>query len=365
MASKSRSTPGGIPTRPVTSPAQRTGSKVPRPSRRPLWFLIGGLAGAGLGAAILLPRPAGPPPGTELPNPALTAPAIAPTQTAKSRPQFDKDAAWKHLTKQVEFGPRVAGLPGHTACLNWMTGVLTPLADKVEKQEFSGNLIIKRLPMANVIATWKGTGAPAEGILLAAHWDTRPTADEDRDPVKVGKPIPGANDGASGVAVLLELARLLKQNPPPVPVTLVFFDGEDYGPGIDRMFLGSKHFATHLPPGTPHQGALLDMIGDKELVIPKEGYSSQGAPEVQATVYSIAKRLGYAKQFPDEIGSPIMDDHLPLLEQGLKVIDLIDFNYGPNHSWWHTHADTPDKCSAASLKTVGDVMAEWIYTRGG
>ena len=256
-------------------------------------------------------------------------------------------------------------MSGHPACLEWMAGVLKPLAEKVERQEFTASLGSKRLPMTNLIATWGASGAAqGEGLLFAAHWDTRPSADEEPNFADRKKPIPGANDGASGVAVLLELARLLKQSPPPVPVTLVFFDGEDYGPSLERMFLGSQYFAQHLPPGTPRQGALLDMIGDRELVIPKEKYSIDAAPRVVEAVYKIAKRLGYEKQFPDENGPSIMDDHLPLIQSGLQVIDLIDFNYGPNHSWWHTHQDTPDKCSPASLKVVGDVMAEWIYSRG-
>lgn len=364
MASKSQPHSGGMPS-PTVPPSRVSRRGLPRPSRRPLWFLVGGLAGAGLGVAVLFPRPAGPPPGSSVPPPAITTHAATPAPVVKKRPAFDKDAAWKHLTQQVEFGPRVAGMPGHAACLEWLTGALKPLAEHVEQQDFTANLGVKRLPMANVIATWgAGGAAQGEGLLLAAHWDTRPTADEERDVAAKKKPIPGANDGASGVAVLLELARLLKQSPPPVPVTLVFFDGEDYGPGVERMFLGSNYFAKHLPSGTPRQGALLDMIGDKDLAIPKEGYSSQAAPEVIEAVYSIAKRLGYEKQFPNEVAEPIMDDHLPLIQNGLKVIDLIDFNYGPGHAWWHTHQDTPDKCSPASLKAVGDVMAEWIYTRG-
>lgn len=362
MASKSSSRAGLPSSAPPSRPSRRV---VPRPSRRPLWFLVGGLAGAGLAIAVLVPRPAGPPHGTETLTPTTSAPVVAPATLSKQRPTFDKEAAWKHLTKQVEFGPRVAGMPGHAACLEWMNGVLKPLAEKVEQQEFTANLGSKRLPMTNVVASWHTSGAAAgEGLLLAAHWDTRPTADEERDTAAKRKPIPGANDGASGVAVLLELARMLKQSPPPVPVTLVLFDGEDYGPGLERMFLGSNHFAKNLPPGTPRQGALLDMIGDKDLAIPQEGYSSQAAPQVMAEVYALAQRLGYEKQFPDLEGQPIMDDHLPLIQSGLKVIDLIDFNYGPGHAWWHTHQDTPDKCSPASLKVVGDVMAEWIYSRG-
>jgi Zn-dependent M28 family amino/carboxypeptidase len=241
---------------------------------------------------------------------------------------------------------------------------LTPLADKVERQDFSDFVRGKKLEMSNVIARWNGTGgSDAGGVLLAAHWDTRPTADYEPDPDNRRKPIPGANDGASGVAVLLELARMFKSVPPSVPVMLVFFDGEDYGPGVDLMFLGSRYFANHLPAKTPKRGVLIDMIGDRDLEIPREGHSVRVAPDVVNEVYDIAERRGYGKQFPKREGGPIEDDHIPLHRKGLKIIDLIDFDYGPGHSWWHTLADTPDKCSPASLKAVGEVLLEWTYTR--
>jgi Zn-dependent M28 family amino/carboxypeptidase len=278
--------------------------------------------------------------------------------------RFDGDRAYADLSKQVEFGPRVPSTAGHKKCRQFLVDTLTPLADKVERQDFSDYIRGSKLEMSNVIARWNGSGgADASGVLLAAHWDTRPTADYEQDPDNRKKPIPGANDGASGAAVLLELARMFKSAPPPVPVMVVFFDGEDYGPGIDLMFLGSKYFASHLPQRTPKRGVLIDMIGDRDLVIPREGHSQDVAPDVVDEIYSIAQRRGYEKQFPQRDGGPIEDDHIPLHRKGLKVIDLIDFDYGPGHSWWHTLADTPDKCSPASLKAVGEVLLEWTYTR--
>ncbi len=286
-------------------------------------------------------------------------------------PAFDADRAFKQLEKQVAFGPRVPNLPSHRACRDYLVDILKPLADKVELQKFDRRVGGKTLAMSNIIATWPGEGGKSqgekpgkEGVLLCAHWDTRPTADYEATAEKRKTPIAGANDGASGVAVLLEAARLFKRTPPPVPVTIVLFDGEDFGPGIENMFLGSKHFAANLPADVPQRGILLDMVGDKELRIPQEQYSLTRARDVVAQVYGIAGRLGYRQQFPEEVGQAIEDDHVPLLRRGLQVIDLIDFDYGPGHSWWHTLQDTPDKCSPASLKAVGDVVVEWVYSQG-
>lgn len=279
---------------------------------------------------------------------------------------FDADRAFKQLEKQVAFGPRVPNLSSHRACRDYLVDTLKPLAGRVELQEFNRRVSGKTLAMSNIIAKWEGQGSKPgkEGVLLCAHWDTRPTADYEATAAKRKTPIAGANDGASGVAVLLEAARLFKANPPPVPVTLVFFDGEDFGPGIEHMFFGSKHFAANLPADVPQRGILLDMVGDKDLRIPQEQYSLTRARDVVAQVYGIAGRLGYRQQFPEEVGQPIEDDHVPLLRRGLQVIDLIDFDYGPGHSWWHTLQDTPDKCSPASLKAVGDVVVEWVYSQG-
>lgn len=277
-------------------------------------------------------------------------------------PGFDGARAFSLLERQVAFGPRVPGAPGHRDCARYLEETLKQCADSVERQTFTARLDGKTLPMVNLIARWKGEGAAAagSGVLLCAHWDTRPTADYEFSPANRLRPIPGANDGASGVAVLLELARQFRTKRPPAPVMIVLFDGEDYGPGIDRMFLGSTHFARNLPAGVPRKGILLDMVGDRDLVIPQEAHSVRQAPEVVRQVYAAARRLGLQRQFPDRLGDPIEDDHVPLHRVGLKVIDLIDFDYGPGHSWWHTLADTPDKCSVASLQAVGDVVRTWV-----
>jgi glutaminyl-peptide cyclotransferase len=272
---------------------------------------------------------------------------------AAGLPAFDRNAAWRQLEAQLAFGPRPVGVPAHEKLKDYLAAELRKTTDDVQLQQWTDPTI--HLPLTNLIARYPGKGAGS--VLLAAHWDTRPTADHDPDPANKAKAIPGANDGASGVAVLLELARLLKSNPPPVTVWLVFFDGEDYGPGTDRMFLGSIYFARNQPPGTPRKGVLLDMIGDAELSVPKEQTSLQRAPEVVSEVWAAARRAGQQAHFPDRAGDTIYDDHIPLLNAGIDCIDLIDFEY--DH--WHTLADTADKCSPDSLGVIGATMVAWIY----
>lgn len=316
--------------------------------RLALPLAIVALAG-GLGAVLLRgPRAA-----------RVDTPAVA---AAPAKLAFDGQAAFKDLEKQVAFGPRVPNAPGHAACRDYLVETLKPLADSVERQDFTWRVGQRTLRMSNIVARWKGAGGK-NPALLSAHWDTRPWADYETTRAGRRTPIPGANDGASGVAVLLEAARMFKKTPPPVPVMLVLFDGEDYGPETDRMFLGSRHFADHLPPDVPKRGILLDMVGDKDLEIPKEAYSVENAQEVVDEVYGLAKKLGLERYFPPLVDRMIEDDHLPLQKKGLKVIDLIDFDYGPDHTWWHTLADTPDKCSPHSLAVVGEVVTRWVYSQ--
>jgi glutaminyl-peptide cyclotransferase len=209
--------------------------------------------------------------------------------------------------------------------------------------------------MWNVIGeqNWKDA---AVHVLLMAHWDSRPTANEDPDPENRTKPIPGANDGASGVAVLLELARAIKDRHPGVGIMYVMDDGEDLGPGIDEMFLGADFFAKNLPSPKPDYGILLDMIGDKDLAVPMEKNSRFRAETLTRAFYSNAMKIGLSKTFPYEMGPEILDDHLTLNDHGVPTMDLIDFTYAP----WHTLKDTPEYCSAESLKKVGVALESFL-----
>ena len=282
--------------------------------------------------------------------------------TAAGLAAFDSGSAWNYLQAQLAFGPRPVGTPAHEKLKDYLAAELRKASADVQLQQWTDPAI--HLPLTNLIARFPGKGSgQTQGLplLLAAHWDTRPTADYDPDPANRSKPIPGANDGASETAVLLQLARVLKENPPPVTIWLVFFDGEDYGPGLDRMFIGSRYFAKNQPAGTPRKGVLLDMIGAANVSVPKERNSAQRAPGVLSEVWTAAKRAGHQAEFPDQMGDEIYDDHLPLLDAGIACIDVIDFTYAP----WHTLADTADKCSAQSLGVIGDTMIAWIYGQKG
>jgi glutaminyl-peptide cyclotransferase len=269
---------------------------------------------------------------------------------------FDPAKAWAHLHKQVSYGPRVPGSQSAKSCRAYLAQQLLATCDTVEQQEFSVKVGTKTLPMVNLIGRFK-VAAPRR-ILLAAHWDSRPTADE--NPMgQRNQPILGANDGASGVAVLLELARVFHTTPPALGVDIVLFDGEDYGPGVDMMFLGARHFAARLTASqiaAYNYGILLDMIGDAQLDIRPESNSEAVAGDVYATALSLSDALGY-RAFKQSGELAIEDDHLALIERGLRVYDFIDMNY----DYWHTTQDTEDKCSKQSLEAVGRVVENMVY----
>lgn len=281
--------------------------------------------------------------------------ASAPPRT----PAFDETRAFSDLEHQVALGYRVPGTAAHRTTRDWLVAQLKAAGAEVTLQPFSQPLGGRETQMWNIIAQVPGTGAaPRELVLLAAHWDSRPTADKDPDPARRATPIAGANDGASGVAVLLEVARQLQARPIDRDVTIVLFDGEDYGPEINNMLLGSKYYAKHLPERKPTWGILLDMIGDKDLAIYREPDSEARAKAVNDRVFSAARQLGYLRTagqpgFVDaQFRYTITDDHTPINDAGIPMVDLIDFTYTP----WHTTGDTVDKCSAASLKVVGNTL---------
>lgn len=285
------------------------------------------------------------------------------TPTA-DRPGFDGQAAYALVERQVAFGPRVPGTEGHALQLEWMLARLDSLAPEVVADTFPHVTVTgDSLTLVNLLARFR----PEESrrILLLAHWDTRPRSDEARDSALMDVPVPGANDGASGTAVLLELARLMAGDPPPMGVDLLLVDGEDYGPGREDMFLGARRYASTLPEeGRPVYGVLLDMVGDADASFPVEQNSAAYARVVVRKVWRAAEALGYRDFFPTAAGGPVYDDHIPLIEAGLPTANLIDFVYGPGHAYWHTPEDTPDKVSAATLGMVGEVVAELIYSGG-
>jgi glutaminyl-peptide cyclotransferase len=296
-------------------------------------------------------------------NEAQQSSRVARPRQVVAVPDFSGKEAFSYLTAQTNFGPRNPNSVGHRNCLDYLVGELRRFADAVNRQDFTHTGSRgEEIRLTNVIASFNL--AATNRVMLAAHWDTRPWADQDSDPSKRNKPVIGANDGASGVAVLLEVAKLIKQSPPPIGVDILLFDGEDLGRNNDltNFALGSKHFASHKSPTfNPQYGVLLDMIGDAQLEIKKEQNSVRYAPDVVDYVWSVAQRLGIL-QFVSESGPYVYDDHIPLNEAGIKTIDLIDFDY-PDRSnrYWHTSEDTPDKCSPASLQAVGTLLVHLIY----
>ncbi len=278
---------------------------------------------------------------------------------------FSANRSWAHLTKQLSLGFRVPGTSGHRACRAYITQELLKTCDTVEEQVFSADLpVLGETEMYNIIGR---TNLNAERrIILAAHWDTRPSADYN-PPGQRDQPIPGANDGASGVAVLLELAQVFKTIPPEIGVDFVFFDGEDVGPDLAHMFYGSKYFAEQLSPEQVDQynyGILLDMVGDRDLDIHPETNSEGRAGMVFATAREVSRELGYFC-FKTSDTRPITDDHLPLIAKGIRMYDFIDFRYtswpGEGISYWHTTEDTEDKCSKTSLEAIGRTIENMVY----
>lgn len=294
-----------------------------------------------------------------------------PAGPTPGRPAFDGTEAMELVRLQVGFGPRVPGTEGHRAQLDWMLDRLDSLAPELVADTFTHVTTAgDTLTLTNVLARF----APdtSRRILLLAHWDTRPTSDEAADSAERTTPVPGANDGGSGTAVLLTLASILSESPPPVGVDLLFVDGEDYGPTIDDMLLGAIRYAEDLEDGDdevfggerPVYGVLLDMVGDADPRFLVEGYSAQFANVVVRKVWRAAERLGYEDHFPDRVGQDLNDDHVPLINAGLPTANVIDFTYGPGNAYWHTPRDVPENVSASTLEMVGEVITELIYSGG-
>ena len=272
-------------------------------------------------------------------------------------PTYSGELAFTFLEKQCEFGPRPPGSDAHRAMREWLVSVLQGYADEVSVQQFTaldtdGNEVV----LSNVIASFEMDAG--ERVLFGAHWDTRWIAERDPDEDNRGRPILGANDGASGVAVLLGLAAMMSERSPDVGVDLVFFDGEDggNGGGFDNFCVGSTFFAGRMGDYAPVYAVVVDMVGDRDLAIPVEPNSMSACPSVVGMVWDAAERVG-ATSFTRESGSAMFDDHIPLIRAGVPSALIIDFDY----TYWHTIEDTPDKCSVESLREVGAVLAELIY----
>ena len=276
--------------------------------------------------------------------------------------EFVGTSSFSYIQSQVAFGPRVPGTPAHEKMGDWLDSLLRQRADTVVVQSWTHLTAAKtKLPLRNFIARFNP--AADKRLLLLAHWDSRPVSDSptSRD---LSHAVLGANDGGSGVALLLGVADVLKRTPPAIGVDLLFVDGEDYGDftkSPNDVLIGSRYYGAHQLAGSrPLYAVLFDLVADKDLQIYQEGNSLVGAPEVVELVWDTAKELGYGGYFIASPRHTLIDDHLELQKAGIRAIDVVDFDYPA----WHTQYDTIDKVSAASLQVVGDVAVELIRREG-
>ena len=288
-------------------------------------------------------------------------------------PQFNPDSAYQYIQNQVDFGPRVPNSKGHLACASWLNSKLQSfgaetIIQKGEVTAFNGD----KLNIQNIIGQF--SPEKTQRILLFAHWDTRPVADKDiKD---ADKPIDGANDGGSGVGVLLEIARQFSLKEPNYGIDIIFFDAEDYGTFRGRSSsmkddwcLGSQYWGKNppIPNYRPKYGILLDMVGEKNAQFPKEYFSTYFARNVVDKVWNTGRRLGYSNYFISTelvYNQQITDDHRYVnILANIPSIDII--SYDPNQNkfgdYHHTHADNMDIIDKNSLKAVGQTVIEVIY----
>lgn len=294
---------------------------------------------------------------------------------SKVSPDFSADSAYAFIQAQVDFGARVPGTPAHKACGDYLSSKLktygaTVMEQRAEITHYDG----KNLTIRNIIGSWNPENE--KRILLFAHWDSRPFADEETDIRRQQQPIAGADDGGSGVGVLLEIARQLHQRPVEVGIDIIFFDLEDWGQPLfdknpvqgDWWCLGSQYWAEqpHVENYEAAYGILLDMVGANNATFLKEGYSMQYAPGVVEKIWSTASRLGYGSHFLSRSGGYITDDHVPVnTHQRAPSVDIINLKgdtrtgFAPH---WHTLLDDMRNIDRHTLKVVGQTVLEVIYT---
>ena len=289
-------------------------------------------------------------------------------------PKFDKDKAYNFIQTQVDFGPRVPGSVAHDRCMQWLQAQLKSFgAETTIQNGVTERHDGRRLQIKNIIATFNPQAS--KRVLLCAHWDTRYVADQDEDKNRRKEPILGADDGGSGVGVLLEVARQLGLNKPNnLGVDIIFFDVEDQGiPGRTTMTnsdktwcLGSQYWARkkHKAGYTAEYGILLDMVGSRGARFPKEGFSVQHAGTHVNRVWKKAKAKGFAKWFVEEQGGEITDDHVFVtLIGGIPTLDIINLpgNGRTFGRYWHTHKDNMEVIDKNTLKAVGQTVLAVLY----
>lgn len=289
-----------------------------------------------------------------------------PAKAVVNPPMFQADSAYAWVEAQLAFGPRAPGTPAHAACASYLLQELGRFSDTVQLQTapitaHDG----KKFQLKNIIASFQPD--LQKRVLLAAHWDTRPRAEQDSE--RTDEAIAGANDGASGVAVLLEIARLLQQQQPAIGVDIVLFDLEDYGISevADSYCLGSQYWAAnpHRADYMPQYGILLDMVGAPGARFFMEGFSMYYAPHVVRKVWNAAHALGYSPFFSFQQSGPITDDHYYVNKiANIPMIDIIQHDPGTSTGfgqYWHTHADDIEQIDRATLQAVGQTVLWVLY----
>lgn len=292
---------------------------------------------------------------------------------SKISPDFDADSAYSFVEKQVSFGPRVPGTSAHEACGDYLSAKLSSFGAQVVEQKadvthYNG----RNIKIRNIIGSYQPE--KEKRVLLFAHWDSRPFADEESDGQRQKLPIDGADDGASGVGVLLEIARQLQQKPTNIGIDIIFFDLEDWGqPSFEKDFLegdwwcvGSRYWSEnpHVAGYKAAYGILLDMVGADGATFLREGYSIQHASNIVSKIWGTASKLGFGRFFVQRNGTYITDDHVPIIEN-MKVpcVDIINLKDTPTGfaPHWHTHKDNMQIINKESLNAAGQTVMEVIY----
>lgn len=279
---------------------------------------------------------------------------------------FNRDSAYAYVARQVEFGPRVPNTEAHKQAGEWLTSELKRHGGKVIEQKadlkaFDGTVLKSK----NIFAQFNPENK--DRILLLAHWDSRPWADKDPDASNHKKAVPGANDGASGTGVLLEIARQISVEGTDKGIDILFVDAEDWGTDGDEdsWALGTKYFVEHLPVAgySPQVAILLDMVGGKGATFCREYFSEQSAPGVAQEIWDMAHKSGYGELFLNRMGSAILDDHVQLIKSGIPAIDIVEYHPEDENGFnprWHTVSDNMEGISKETLGAVGDTVLKWL-----
>lgn len=282
-------------------------------------------------------------------------------------PLMNEDSILSYVKAQLAYGPRNPGSKGHSDCKKFLYEFFKQRADTAFLQSFTSMVYGKSYDMSNIVASF--SPEKSDRVLLCAHWDTRPFADEDESATQRTVPILGANDGASGVAVLMEMARALAMKRPDIGIDFILFDGEDLGLSgdLDGFFQGSRYASRNYPLPKPRYGILLDLIGDKQAEFRYEPLSQEAHSVLVDKVWSVAKKRN-SPYFLHETGNSVSDDHVMLNEQGIRTINIIDVNLvgnistNPRRKYWHTSNDVIDNLSMQTMADVGNVLLDFLFT---